>query len=91
MPASLRRLMVALLLAGVAVALAAPPTAAQVKKPGVSYKDLLKAGGHVVGMRPSSIFILKDGILYSCRINSRRSMIGWCKAMKAEGEKDLPR
>lgn len=70
----------------VAVLIAAPAVA-QVKKPGVSYKRLLKGGGHVVGIRAASVMIQKDHILYSCRLATvRKSMVRWCKALKAEGE-----
>ncbi len=67
--------------------LTAAPAAAQVKKPGVSYKSLLKGGGHVVGVRAASVLIQKDQVLYTCRLATvRKSMVRWCKALKAEGE-----
>jgi hypothetical protein len=63
------------------------PTAGQIKKPGVSYKKLLKGGGHVVGLRAGSLMIQKDNVLYNCRLATiRKSMVRWCKALKAEGE-----
>ena len=82
-----RRLLLAAPL-GLAVALAAAtPAAAQLKKPGVSYKKLLKGGGHVVGMRAGSIMIQKDNVLYNCPLATiRKSMVRRCKALKAEGE-----
>ena len=58
-----------------------------VKKPGVSYKKLLKGGGHVVGLRANSIMIQKDNVLYSCQLQTaRKSRIRWCKELMAEGE-----
>ena len=71
------------------VLLAAASASAQVKKPGVSYKELLKDGGRVVGLRSNSVMIRKGNVLYSCQLQtSRKSRIRWCKPLKAEGEGD---
>jgi hypothetical protein len=71
------------------ILVAAGPVSAQIKKPGLSYKALLRDGGKVVGMRANSIMIQKGHVLYSCQLQTaRKSRIRWCKALKAEGERD---
>ena len=84
---NLRRFLFAVPVAlALALALTQPATG-QIKKPGVSYKKLLKGGGHVVGMRAGSIMIQKDNVLYNCGLATlRKSMVRRCKELKAEGE-----
>lgn len=77
------------ILLAIPILVAAAAASAQIKKPGVSYKALLKDGGKVVGLRANSIMIQKGHVLYSCQLQTaRKSRIRWCKALKAEGERN---